>query len=182
MLENLKNHFGNKIISAQINKGMEEVSVNKDAVHEVMSYLKAQGYDLYLDMCGVDYLRISSTLNQKNPVSTASGYDPSSSGLLSHNQAFRFEVVYHIYSLSAKKRIRVRALLSEEDLKVKSVVDVYPAANWFEREAFDMYGIHFDGHPNLKRLLTWNEFEGHPLRKDYPIDRRQQIPITSDIV
>ena len=82
----------------------------------------------------------------------------------------RFAVVYHLLSLSNNQRIRVRSFAADDDFPVvPSVVDVWPSANWFEREAFDLYGIVFDGHPDLRRLLTDYGFVGHPFRKDFPL-------------
>jgi len=79
----------------------------------------------------------------------------------------RFEVVYHLLSMYQNQRVRVKASLREGDL-VPSITDIYPAANWFEREVYDMYGLMFSGHPDLRRLLTDYGFRGHPLRKDFP--------------
>jgi len=79
----------------------------------------------------------------------------------------RFEVVYHLLSMYQNHRIRLKIAVGEEDM-VPSLVDVYPAANWFEREVFDMFGILFSGHPDLRRILTDYGFRGHPLRKDFP--------------
>jgi NADH-quinone oxidoreductase subunit C len=82
----------------------------------------------------------------------------------------RFAAVYHLLSLSHNHRLRVRAFAEDDDFPIlPSVVDVWPAANWFEREAFDLYGIVFDGHPDLRRLLTDYGFVGHPFRKDFPL-------------
>ena len=83
-------------------------------------------------------------------------------------RAKRFDVVYHLLSMTKNMRVRVKVQTNEED-SVPSAVGVYPAANWFEREAFDMYGIAFDGHPDLRRILTDYGFSGHPLRKDFPL-------------
>jgi NADH-quinone oxidoreductase subunit C len=80
----------------------------------------------------------------------------------------RFDVVYHLLSPRRNQRIRVKCE-TDEDTAVPSVVDVFPAANWFEREAYDMYGILFSGHPDLRRILTDYGFQGHPLRKDFPL-------------
>lgn len=80
----------------------------------------------------------------------------------------RFDVVYHLLSMHHNHRIRVKVQADEEDL-VPSVISVFPAADWYEREAFDMYGIGFEGHPDLRRLLTDYGFEGYPLRKDFPL-------------
>ncbi|WP_420005841.1 NADH-quinone oxidoreductase subunit C [Arenibacterium sp. LLYu02] len=82
-------------------------------------------------------------------------------------RAKRFDVVYHLLSMYQNQRIRLRASIRDEDM-VPSIVDVHPSANWFEREVFDMFGILFTGHPDLRRLLTDYGFRGHPLRKDFP--------------
>jgi NADH-quinone oxidoreductase subunit C len=80
----------------------------------------------------------------------------------------RFDVVYHLLSYTKNRRVRVK-VETDEDTPVPSVVSVYPAADWFEREAFDMYGIFFEGHPDLRRILTDYGFHGHPMRKDFPM-------------
>ncbi len=85
----------------------------------------------------------------------------------------RFDVVYHLLSMRENIRVRIKVKV-EEGMAVPSVVDVYPAANWNEREAFDMYGILFSGHPDLRRILTDYGFEGHPLRKDFPLSGHVQ--------
>ncbi|MBI1941715.1 MAG: NADH-quinone oxidoreductase subunit C [Acidobacteria bacterium] len=82
----------------------------------------------------------------------------------------RFEVVYHLLSLESMRRLRLKAQLSQEDPKVESVVPVWPGANAFEREVFDLFGIRFEGHPFLRRILMPEDWEGHPLRKDYPTE------------
>jgi NADH-quinone oxidoreductase subunit C len=87
----------------------------------------------------------------------------------------RFEVVYHLYSLPRNHRVRIKARVPEEDPQIDSAVSLYPSANWMEREVWDLYGIRFRGHPDLRRLLLYEEFEGHPLRKDYPKERRQPL-------
>lgn len=155
--ELLKKHFGDAVTPHEGGYGEETVFVARDQIHAVMEFLKDNAevpFNLLLDVCGVDYL----------------GTTP------------RFEVVTHLYSLSKKARLRVRVKLDEADLKIASIMDVWEAADWFEREAYDMFGIVFEGHPNLKRLMMWADFEGHPLRKDYPIDRRQPVPEPADIV
>jgi NADH-quinone oxidoreductase subunit C len=97
-------------------------------------------FKCFIDMCGVDY----------------------------PERAKRFDVVYHLLSPRHNVRVRVKVQASETDL-VPSAIDVFPAANWFEREAYDLYGITFSGHPDLRRILTDYGFEGHPLRKDFPM-------------
>ena len=100
---------------------------------------------MLLDVCGVDY------------------YGDGAAG-------FRFAAVYHLLSLANNHRLRVRAFATDDDFPIlPSLVDLWPSANWFEREAFDLYGIVFDGHPDLRRLLTDYGFVGHPFRKDFPL-------------
>jgi NADH-quinone oxidoreductase subunit C len=82
----------------------------------------------------------------------------------------RFEVVYHLLSLSKKERVRLKARLDNESPVIESVTSVWPSANYFEREVFDLFGIRFTGHPRLERLLMPDNWEGHPLRKDYPVE------------
>jgi NADH-quinone oxidoreductase subunit C/D len=106
------------------------------------------------DLCGVDYLG---------------------------REGKRFEVVYHLYSTSTNKRLRAKVQLGEKEPAIDSVADIWPAADWFERECYDLFGIKFVGHKNLKRILLYEGFEGHPLRKDYPINKRQGIPTPVDL-
>ncbi len=87
----------------------------------------------------------------------------------------RFEMVYHFKSLSLAHRIRVKARISEEHCEIDSIHELWQAVDWYERECYDMYGIVFKNHPNLKRILMYPEFEGHPLRKDYPVDKEQPL-------
>ena len=90
-------------------------------------------------------------------------------------EEYRFEVVYHFYSSTRNHRVRVKVPLTMSQLEVESITGLWPAANWFEREVWDMFGIRFRGHPNLKRLLMYESFDGHPLRKDYPVYKRQPL-------
>ena len=87
----------------------------------------------------------------------------------------RFEMVYHLYSVGRNRRLRVKARVPEEPAEIDTLTELWSSANWMEREVYDMYGIHFKGHPDLRRLLLYEEFEGHPLRKDYPKERRQPL-------
>ena len=87
----------------------------------------------------------------------------------------RFAVVYHFFSLPLRHRLRVEVLLQGDDPEIDSVTSLWAGADWLEREVWDMFGIRFRGHPNLKRILMYDEFVGHPLRKDYPVDRRQPL-------
>jgi NADH-quinone oxidoreductase subunit C len=117
---------------------------------DVMRFLrddKALAFDMLSDVCAVDYL-------PRKP---------------------RFEVVYHLYSVAKNHRLRVKVMVDEDAAHVPSAVGLWPSANWMEREVWDLYGIRFDGHPDLRRILLYDEFEGHPLRKDYPKERRQPL-------
>ncbi|MGH9522435.1 MAG: NADH-quinone oxidoreductase subunit C [Terriglobales bacterium] len=82
----------------------------------------------------------------------------------------RFEVVYHLLSISRKQRVRLKVQLAADDVRLESVTSVWPAANYFEREVFDLFGIHFEGHPYLRRIMMPEDWQGHPLRKDYPVE------------
>jgi NADH-quinone oxidoreductase subunit C len=87
----------------------------------------------------------------------------------------RFDVVLHLYSVDKKHRVRLLAGVGEQEPSIDSLVPVWPGANWFEREAFDLYGVRFVGHPDLRRILMYPEFVGHPLRKDFPKEGRQPL-------
>ena len=87
----------------------------------------------------------------------------------------RFEVVYHFYSLAKNHRLRLKVRVEENDCVVPTLTGLWPAANWLEREVWDMFGVRFEGHPGLKRILMYEEFTGHPLRKDYPVAKRQPL-------
>ena len=119
------------------------VKIHRDRVLEVIRFLRddpACRFTSLIDICGVDY----------------------------PERAERFEVVYHLLSMQQNHRIRVK-LEADEESSVDSIIELFPVANWFEREAFDMFGIVFNNHPDLRRLLTDYGFEGHPLRKDFPL-------------
>jgi NADH-quinone oxidoreductase subunit C len=87
----------------------------------------------------------------------------------------RFELVYHLYSVDKNHRLRVKARVPESPAEIDSLVEVWPSANWMEREVWDLYGVRFRGHPDLRRILLYEEFQGHPLRKDYPKEKRQPL-------
>ncbi len=87
----------------------------------------------------------------------------------------RFEMVYHFYSVARNRRLRIKARVTEDACEIDSLVPVYASANWMEREVWDLYGIRFRDHPDLRRLLLYEEFEGHPLRKDYAKEKRQPL-------
>ncbi len=124
--------------------------VDASRIAEVLRFLrdtKGLEFDMLVDLTAVDYL----------------GETP------------RFEVVYHLLSLAHNQRVRIKARVEEASPEIDSVIPVWPAANWMEREVWDLYGIRFRGHPDLRRILLYEEFEGHPLRKDYPKEKRQPL-------
>lgn len=94
---------------------------------------------------------------------------------LGRQELERFEVVYHLFSTHSYKRLRIKALVNDSDPEIDTITNIWSAANWYEREVWDMFGIRFKGHPDLRRLLMYNEFVGHPLRKDYPFNKRQPL-------
>jgi NADH-quinone oxidoreductase subunit C len=127
-------------VEAQIAFGELTLITDRASIIEVLTPLKNRfGFHL-LDLCGVDF----------------------------PDRKERFEVVYHLLSMTRNARVRVK-LTTDEVQPVPSAVGVFPCADWFEREAFDMYGVLFEGHPDLRRLLTDYGFQGHPLRKDFPM-------------
>jgi len=143
LASHIKSALGDAVLSTQIAFGELTLSVTGSYLIEVLSYLRdAPGYEfkILIDICGVDY----------------------------PNRERRFDVVYHLLSIAENARIRVK-VETDETTPVPSCVSVYPAANWFEREAFDLYGILFSGHPDLRRILTDYGFSGHPMRKDFPL-------------
>jgi NADH-quinone oxidoreductase subunit C len=149
-LKKLTERFPDSIIETHSHRGNDTAVVKKEDILDICTYLRddeALLYNFMMDLTVVDYL----------------GKEP------------RFEVVYHLYSLKHNRRVRIKSRVSEPDCSIDSIVPLWISANWFEREAFDMYGITFKGHPELKRLLLYEGFEGHPLRKDYPIKKRQPL-------
>jgi NADH-quinone oxidoreductase subunit C len=126
-----------------ISHGELTVEIHRDRIEDMLRFLRddrACRFTTLIDICGVDWPQ----------------------------RAERFDVVYHLLSMHQNHRIRVK-LTTDAETPVASVIDVFPVADWFEREAFDMYGIAFSNHPDLRRLLTDYGFEGHPLRKDFPL-------------
>lgn len=155
LLDQLQQKFGDAVIETSDFRGDETAVVRKDHLLEICRHLKTEcQMNFLMDVCGVDY----------------------------PDRKERFDVVYHLYSLTTRKRIRLKVRASEADPHVPSAIGIWKSADWFEREAFDMVGIIFDGHPYLRRLLTFDEFEGHPLRKDYPVNRRPKIPTPSTLL
>ncbi len=149
----LRKKFGDQVLSVNAGLDCEVVVLARESIVEVCHYLKnTHAFEQMMDLCGVDK-------------SEYPGHP---------EDAPRFEVVYNILSVSRNKRLRLKVGANERDL-VDSVTEVWPTANWFERECFDMYGVIFNHHPDLRRLLTDYGFEGYPLRKDFPMTGRVEM-------
>jgi NADH-quinone oxidoreductase subunit C len=138
------------VLDTHAQHGDATALVERAAILDVLGLLKddpALEFDMLTDLTAVDYL-------PRTP---------------------RFEVVYHLVSTRRVYRVRIKAPVPEEDASIASAVDLFRSANWMEREVWDLYGIRFEGHPDLRRILLYEEFEGYPLRKDYPKERRQPL-------
>lgn len=163
------------ILSSKIAVGELTLDIDPAHISDACLILRDDpefNFNMLIDVCGVDYLQYGIG-EWETQAATAKGF---SRGVNMykiehpHLKGPRFAVVYHLLSLSLNHRIRLRALLQDHhNLKIASVVDIWPAANWFEREAFDLFGIEFVGHPDLRRILTDYGFIGHPFRKDFPL-------------
>ena len=141
---------GGEILQTGSQHGNEWARVRRDAWIKVATFLRddpATKMEMFIDLTAVD--RFST--------------EP------------RFDVVVHLYSVSLKHRIRLYGGCPENDPTIDTLCPVYAGANWFEREAYDLYGVRFKGHPDLRRILMYPEFVGHPLRKDYPKEKRQPL-------
>jgi NADH-quinone oxidoreductase subunit C len=156
VLNKLRAKFGDAILETHSQHGDDTAVIASERWREVCAFCRndpSMSFDMLTDLCGVDY----------------------------PERAPRVEVVVHLYSMQKKHRVRLKTrvgrTVDEElvDCQVDSVVSVWSGANWFERETFDMYGVTFKGHPDLRRILMYPEFEGHPLLKDYPAEKTQPL-------
>jgi NADH-quinone oxidoreductase subunit C len=149
LLEIVRHRFGNRILSLNPSATPPTIEVRRDGALDLLRFLRddpAASFDCLIDLCGVD------SLNRDTPG--------------------RFAIVYHLFSFVRRGRVRVRTYAPETDPEVDSAAGLWAAADWAEREAFDMYGIRFKGHPDLRRILLPDAYEGYPLRKDYPLEGR----------
>ena len=146
----LQERFGDALAGCRVAVGEVTVDVRREKLLEVCAALRDEpvfGFEQLIDLCGVDYLEYGE----------GSWQGP------------RFAVVYHLLSVQNNQRLRLKVFLGEDLPRLDSVIGIWAVANWFEREAFDLFGILFDGHPDLRRLLTDYGFIGHPFRKDFPL-------------
>ncbi len=170
--------FGDKLTRVDSICGELTYQLDKDELVEVARALRDEPefhFEMLIDVCGVDYLSYGSD-EWITESATESGYSRGVERepvILDEADTFdseRFAVVYHLLSLKNNVRLRLRVYTGDANPPiVKSVVDIWNAANWFERETFDLFGILFDGHPDLRRVLTDYGFIGHPFRKDFPL-------------
>ena len=155
ILARLRERLGDRVRETQEFRGDYTAVIVRDAVADALALCRDDAllrFDLLVDVTAVDYLKFPG--REDGP---------------------RFEVVYHLYSTEHNHRVRLKARVEEDDAWVPTATGLWPIANWLEREIWDMFGIRFDGHPDLRRLLLYEEFVGHPLRKDYPVNRRQPL-------
>ena len=146
-LTRLKEKFPELILETVEFRGELTIVVKREDIVPVCNFLRDDpelSFNFLSDLCGVDYM----------------GRKP------------RFDVVYHLYSLDKKHRVRLKVKV-EEGENVSSVTSVWSTANWFEREVFDLFGMEFDGHPDLRRIVLPEDWEGHPLRKDFPLTKEE---------
>lgn len=148
LIDTFRAKFPDDTLSAHSFRGDETVVVRKEALAAAAAYLRDElGFDMLMDLTAADYL-------PREP---------------------RYELVCHLYSTKHNYRLRLKCPVPAGDLSVATLTGVWAGANWFEREAWDMFGIKFEGHPDLRRVLMYDGFEGHPLRKDYPLKKRQPL-------
>ncbi|MBL8500182.1 MAG: NADH-quinone oxidoreductase subunit C [Nitrosomonas sp.] len=152
----LKDVLGDKLVGLQTHFGEITIIVRAEDIITACTNLRDNSklrFDTLIDLCGIDYSTYGDELSAKH-------------GLRNK----RFAVIYHLLSVEKNYRLRVRVLAENNEFPVvDSVTEIWPTANWFEREAFDLYGIVFTGHPDLRRILTDYGFIGNPFRKDFPI-------------
>jgi NADH-quinone oxidoreductase subunit C len=149
ILERLRKEFPAGVKEALTSLGDEVAVIDKEALLPIATFLRdgPGEFKMLLDLTCVDY----------------PGREP------------RFELVVHLFSLSRNRRLRIKTGIDESDLRIASLTSLWKNADWLEREAYDLFGVHFEGHPDLRRIFMYDGFEGHPLRKDYPLRRRQPL-------
>ena len=179
--------FGEQVTRVDSSCGELTYVVDSDGLIEVATALRGElGFEMLIDVCGVDYLSYGSD-EWRTQRATDTGFSrgverkPVILDEADEFDAKRFAVVYHLLSLRQNVRLRLRVYTGTGNPPiVKSVVDIWNSANWFEREAFDLYGILFEGHPDLRRILTDYGFIGHPFRKDFPLIGNVEVTYDAD--
>lgn len=189
LTEELKKQFGDQLLSCEIAYDQVNIEINPDVISEVALILRDAApfeFDMLIDVCGVDYLHYGKS-EWATESTSAAGFSRAAERGDDQEQVVpwdkpRFAAVYHLLSISKNQRLCIHCFIESEPPMIDSVATIWNAANWFEREAFDLYGILFNGHPDLRRILTDYGFVGHPFRKDFPVsghvemryDARQQ--------
>ena len=187
LADRLREAFGDRIVDCKLDRGETTIEVLPAHLLEVMTQLRDREEFLFeqlMDVCGVDYAAYGQgewITEQASGTGFSRGVEGKAAGRLgltgiygvdeiTSNTGRRFAAVYHLLSVEHNSRLRVRVFAEDDNFPViDSVVGIWSAANWFEREAFDLYGIIFEGHPDLRRILTDYGFVGHPFRKDFPL-------------
>lgn len=174
--QQLQATLGENIVDSKIE--FDELTIELDPAHAKtqLENIKTQlGFEQLIDLCAVDYLSFGqANWESAQAVNTGFSRGVFDFDIPEDDQSLypqrRFAVVYHLLSIEHNRRLRVKVFPSDpQQPLVKSVVDIWSVANWFEREAFDLMGVLFEGHPDLRRILTDYGFVGHPLRKDFPL-------------
>ena len=186
LIEQLQERFGSTLESCYLSS-FDEVTIvvqAKDIV-EICQALATEekfSFEQLIDICGVDYLAYGDT-EWSTESATEVGFSRGRVSGKDNRHKWtqpRFAVVYHLLSYKYNSRLRIRAFVDEDMPFINSVVDVWNCANWFEREAFDLFGIVFEGHPDLRRILTDYGFIGHPFRKDFPLIGHVEVRYDED--
>ncbi len=177
----LTNKLAGKIVSSKLEFGELTIEVKPVNLLEVAYFLVNDNearFEELIDVCGVDYLAYGQTEWETGGSGFSRGVEPAGAERFSFDEkvehtefdGLRFAAVYHLLSVTNNQRLRMTSFCEDNDFPViDSVVEVWKSANWFEREAFDLFGIMFTGHPDLRRILTDYGFVGHPFRKDFPL-------------
>jgi NADH-quinone oxidoreductase subunit C len=185
----LDERFSEQLTRVSSSCGELTYEVAKEDLIEVATALRNEsvfGFEMLIDVCGVDYLTYG-TDEWMTAGATGTGFsrgverEPVIMDDSDEFDARRFAVVYHLLSLQHNLRLRLRTYTGTANPPVlPSVIDIWNSANWFEREAFDLYGILFEGHPDLRRILTDYGFIGHPFRKDFPVSGNVEVAYDAD--
>jgi NADH-quinone oxidoreductase subunit C len=168
----LEQDFADELLDCDIDRGEITLNVVAEQLRSVCVRLRDEfGFSQLMDLCGVDYSEYGGS-SWETKQSSEFGFSRAVDGA-NHSQpvddGFRFAVVYHLLSIQHNQRVRLKVRLDADTPVIDSVTDIWNSADWFEREAFDMFGILFSGHQDLRRILTDYGFVGHPFRKDFPL-------------
>ena len=158
--DSLRERFPDEVLHAEAGVDMESITVKKDGIVETLTYLRDElGFDFLSDLCGADGMKLDWPTWKE-----------------------RYHIVYSLRSMKTGERLRIKAAVPENDTAMPTVTGLWKSADWLEREAYDLFGVTFQGHPNLKRILTHHKFEGHALRKDYFIQDGQWLDVAETMM